>query len=476
MAAGTRDDALAAADRLIVSGEFARDLGALVSRPTPSPDATARPALSSYLTDALMPRLARMGFRGRLLPNPEPGAPEFLLAERIEGDGLPTVLLYGHGDVVPGMEGAWSEGLSPWCLTERDGAWYGRGTADNKGQHAVNMAALDAVIGARGGRLGFNIRWLFEMGEEIGSPGLRALCRDRADLLGADLLIGSDGPRLSRDLPTLYLGSRGVATVEIACAPRDAALHSGNWGGVMRNPATVLANALASLVDRHGRLMVDALRPRGIPAPVRRALSRIAVDDATMGRRLDAGWGEPGLSMAERLLGWNTLEVLTLHAGNPDAPVNAIPPAARARCQLRFVRGTDPDILAPAIAAHLRARGFADVTVTALGGSPATRLDPDHPWVAWASDAVAEVLGRPPAINPNLGGTVPNDAFADILGLPTIWVPHSYPGCGQHGPDEHLPIDIARQGLAMMVALFWALGAGDTSAAGRTGRTDLRAG
>ncbi len=89
---------------------------------------------------------------------------------------------------------------------------------------------------------------------------------------------------------------------------------------------------------------------------------------------------------------------------------------------------------------------------------PATRLDPDNPWVGWALDSIARSSGKKPALLPNLGGSLPNDAFSEILGLPTIWVPHSYPGCQQHAPDEHLPVAIAREGLAMMAGLYWDLG------------------
>ena len=89
----------------------------------------------------------------------------------------------------------------------------------------------------------------------------------------------------------------------------------------------------------------------------------------------------------------------------------------------------------------------------------ATRLDPDHAWVRWASASIAATTGALPAVLPNLGGSLPNDCFADVLGLPTIWVPHSYPACSQHAPDEHLLADVAREGLQIMTGLFWDLGA-----------------
>ena len=88
---------------------------------------------------------------------------------------------------------------------------------------------------------------------------------------------------------------------------------------------------------------------------------------------------------------------------------------------------------------------------------PATRMDPDNPWAQWAISSVEKTCGQKPAFLPNLGGTLPNDAFSDVLGLPTIWVPHSYGGCSQHAPDEHLLAPIVREGLQIMAGLFWDL-------------------
>ncbi|HDV6327406.1 TPA: peptidase dimerization domain-containing protein, partial [Burkholderia cenocepacia] len=161
---------------------------------------------------------------------------------------------------------------------------------------------------------------------------------------------------------------------------------------------------------------------------------------------------------AERVFGWNTLEILAFKAGNPEHPVNAIPPAAYAHCQLRFVVGTDWEALQAHLRAHLDAHGFADVEIDVERGAPATRVPPDDPWVRWAVASLARTTGKKPAILPNLGGTLPNDVFADTLGLPTLWVPHSYPACSQHAPDEHLLASVVSEGLQMMAGLFWDLG------------------
>ena len=454
----TRTAALTSAAAWFEAGVMLADLQRRVAYRTESQNPDSGGILARYLSEEIGPCVQRLGFRASIWPNPVDGAPPMLFAERLEDPALPTVLIYGHGDVVAGYEEQWRQGLSPWAVSTVDGRWYGRGTADNKGQHTINLAALGRVLELRG-RLGFNAKLLIEMGEEVGSPGLHAACERNADALRADVLIASDGPRLSSHRPTIFLGSRGAFNFDLHVDLREGAHHSGNWGGLLANPGTILANAIASLVDERGRILVDALRPAPIPASVRRALSSIEPGEPG-GPVIDAQWGEPSLTPAERVFGWNALEVLAFRTGNPERPVNAIPPRAVANLQLRFVAGCDWRAFIPAIRAHLDAHGFTAVEAVQGTMEPmaATRLDPDHPWVRWASASVAATTGSPPAILPNLGGSLPNDCFAVVLGLPTIWVPHSYPACSQHAPNEHMLESVARDGLQIMTGLFWDLG------------------
>jgi acetylornithine deacetylase/succinyl-diaminopimelate desuccinylase-like protein len=463
----SRTAAIASATDWFDAGALQAELARRVAFPTESQDAGRADTLVAYLTDEIGPTVERLGFRWQLLSNPVAGAPPMLLAQRHEDASLPTVLIYGHGDVVAGYDAQWSDGRSPWELSASGGKWYGRGTADNKGQHTVNLAALARVLEQRG-RLGFNAKLLLEMGEEIGSPGLRVTCELHAEALSADVLIASDGPRLASDRPTIFLGSRGAFNFDLDVTLREGAHHSGNWGGLLANPGTILASAIASMVDARGRILVDALRPPSIPESVRRALADIQPGEPG-GPAIDADWGEPALSPAERVFGWNALEVLAFRTGNPEHPVNAIPPRASAHMQVRFVAGCDWRTFIPAVRAHLDRHGFSSVKVRQASMEPmsATRLDPDNPWVHWASASIAATTGAPPAILPNLGGSLPNDCFAEALGLPTIWVPHSYPACSQHAPNEHLLERVAREGLQIMTGLFWDLGTPGTPARDR---------
>nr|WP_314365130.1 M20 family metallopeptidase [uncultured Achromobacter sp.] len=458
----TREQAIAQAEQCFDSGAFRALLARRLALPTESQNPERAAVLADYLESEIRPAFEALGFTCRTLTHPKALAP-FLYAERIEDAALPTVLGYGHGDVIRGLEKEWKEGLTPWALTEAEGRWYGRGIADNKGQHTINMEALRLVLEARG-KLGFNAKYLIEMGEETGSMGLRELCAEYRDMLAADLLIASDGPRLAPQRPTIFLGARGSLNFDLSIEARAGGHHSGNWGGLISNPGIQLAHAISTIVSPTGQIRIPEWVPTELPAAVRRALADCQVDGGSDGPEIEPDWGEPGLSPAERVFGWCSFEVLAYKTGNPETPVNAIPPRAWARCQLRFVVGVDPDDLIPALRRHLDSHGFSMVKIALTRESMfrATRIDPDDAWVQWAVDSLERTSGQKTALLPNLGGSLPNDIFTDVLGLRTIWVPHSYPGCSQHAPNEHLPPELLRQALGLMTGLYWDLGAGDT--------------
>lgn len=413
--------------------------------------------LHAYLRQEMAPAAERLGATPRILDNTVDASRPFLVAHRHEADDLPTVLTYGHADVAPVDGRRWRAGRDPWRVTAEGDRWYGRGTADNKGQHTINLVALEQVLRARG-RLGFNLKILIETGEEIGSPGLDELCATQPADLAADLLVASDGARVAVDMPTIFLGTRGTASFSLAVRLRDRSYQSGPWGGVLRNPATILANAVACLINGRGEILVSGLRPPPITPEIGVALRTVPLGGEPRDPVIDEGWGEPGLTPAERVVGWNALEVLSLAAGNPDTPIGVIPGAARAHCHLRFVPGTDPSRLIDALRAHLARHGFDMVDVEPGQVTQASRSDPNDRWVRLVLASLERTAGAGPTLVPNMGGSLPNYPFACSLGMATVWIPHSYSACDQHEPDEHLLVPLAREALGLMSGLFWDLG------------------
>ncbi len=463
----TRQTALASALAFFDDGRFRDRLAELVAIPSTLQDPAHARDVWRYLEEAIRPWLEGMGFTVQVHPNPLPDYGPILTAARIEDPGLPTVLTYGHGDTVRGLDDQWDAGLAPWRLTEQDGRWYGRGTADNKGQHALNLTALEHVLAARGGKLGFNVKLVLETSEERGSHGLRDFVAAHREELAADVLIASDGPRVAADIPTISTGTRGTFHFDLVLDVRPGGVHSGNWGGMTTDPAIVLAHAIAAIADRHGRILVrDWLPPNGMPAQVRGALAGLELHSEASAT-IDPDWGEPGFTAAEKVFGWTSFIVLAMLSGRPENPVNAVAPNASAHCQIRYTVDSDTTRFEPALRAHLDAAGFPEIQIANAGiRMPASRTDPDNPWVRFAADSLERSLGKHIQRIPNSGGGLPGDVFVDHLHLPLVWIPHSYNGCKQHGPNEHFLIAPAREGMAAFAGLWWDLG----EAEGRPGR------
>ena len=446
-----KEKAVQHATQYFDKGYFKKDLAELISVKTESQNNECN--LENYYDQNIIPMLVKMGFKCNVMENPLSKANIILFAERIENADFSTILTYGHGDVVLGQDSSWDNGLSPYKLIEKDNRYYGRGTADNKGQHLINIKALNSLLSVQK-KLGFNFKILFEMGEEIGSPGLKAFCQQNKELLKADVFIASDGPRISQKIPTIFTGSRGGINFDLSVNLRDNAHHSGNFGGILKDPSIILSHAIASITDARGQINIPEWLPTSLTPDIKEILAKLPLVDA--GFDLDPDWGQKELTMTERVFGWNSFSVLAMLSGEPEAPLNAISGHARSTCQLRFVVGTDVNKIIPALRNHLNSFGFEDVNIheSEMTPFPATRLEMNNSWLSLITKSLENSMGSKIDLLPNLGGSLPNDSFSEILELPTIWIPHSYAGCAQHSPNEHLSVPLARQALVCMTALF----------------------
>ena len=452
------DQALENSQNWFANGEFFNKLSSLVNIVTDSRNALSVEGLISYYTDGLSDILAELGLHTEIIDNPIKDRPPFLIGTRIESSELNTILLYGHGDTVPLQEGQWFEKIIPNELKIIDDKIYGRGVADNKGQHLINLLALLSVLKIRK-KLGFNLKIVFEMGEEIGSPGLFDLCEHYKDYFESDVLIASDGPRVAVDVPTVFLGSRGAINFELEVKYREGAHHSGNWGGVLRDPGVRLSHALTMITDKYGKILIENWKPTSLSTEVRNRLQSLPATSSET-REVDENWGEPGLSSNEKLFGWNSFSILALKSGDIDVPVNAIQPSAKALCQLRFVVGTDTNEVISSLRNHLDQNGFNDIKIITENATnfEASRTNLDNIWLEKVEQILEKFHQGKIHVIPNLAGSLPNNCFTDILGIPTIWIPHSYKECSQHAPNEHVPIKLLKNSLLLMTDLYWHLG------------------
>jgi acetylornithine deacetylase/succinyl-diaminopimelate desuccinylase-like protein len=457
----TLEQALKLSKKLFVDGIFFEQLRNLVQIVTDSKNSRCAEDLVVYYTRGLSNILTELGIQTEIVDNPVKNSPPFLIGSRMESPELKTILLYGHGDTVPLQEGQWNEGIRPSDLKIIDDKIYGRGVADNKGQHLINLLALHSVLRTRT-KLGFNLKIIFEMGEEIGSPGLCEFCEAYKEYFISDVLIASDGPRVAIDVPTIFLGSRGALNFELEVNYRSGAHHSGNWGGVLSDPGIRLSNALSTIADKNGKILIDNWKPTSLTSSVRQRLNLLpnTISDTL---DIDENWGEPGLSSNEKLFGWNSFSILALKSGNIDVPVNAIQPSAKALCQLRFVVGTNANEVISSLRDHLDQQGFTDVKIITENAInfQASRTDLNNVWLQKVENILEKFYRDKIHVIPNLAGSLPNNCFTDILEIPTIWIPHSYKECSQHAPNEHLPINLLESSLLLMTNLYWNLGISD---------------
>jgi acetylornithine deacetylase/succinyl-diaminopimelate desuccinylase-like protein len=284
---------------------------------------------------------------------------------------------------------------------------------------------------------------------------------EHRDLCAADVFIGLDGPRQSKSVPDITLGTRGAVAMDLIVDLRQGSHHSGHWGGLLADPAVILAHAIANIVSQDGRILVPGWTPAVISDAVRQASRDVVIDDLPGTPVPDPGWGEPGLSPAERIYIWSSVIVLASISGQPEGPVNAVSGNARARLQIRHTVDVQAETIVPALRAHLDARSLGVVQVvpvTEQNAFPASRTDPDDPWVHLVVRSMRQTAGRAPNVIPNIGASAPSEYFKQVLGVPVMWIPQSYGGCGQHGPDEHGLGSLFRDGLGLMAGVFWDIG------------------
>lgn len=414
----TRMDALAWSDEHFENGDFRRDLARRLSAQTRSGAHGVRMAAWRYLAEQIEPSLQSAGFTVEVIENDHAPDCPFLLAARLENPALPTVLLYAHGDIAAESRPR-SSGLAP--LIVQGDRWYGAGIADSKAQHAVTLAALGHVIEARRGQLGYNVKILFEMGEEQGSPGLYEFCEAERDQLAADVLIACDGARLSTSRPLIALGSRGFVRFIVEFG--DISIRSDLRANFYTLPA--ILSAATRSVSRLARQGQDARDERGSPTAEVKAI---------------------------------------LRPQTPNQPIRAI-------IDCRYTHETELEWLATEITQQLTQLGLANVSIARAAepaASPA-RSDPNNPWMQAIAQSLQATAGIAPTILPQFSGVTTSDIFSDVLGLPTIWIPHAPPGSGRHGGHDHVLGSLLREGLQVMTGVFWDLGECEVPAARRKG-------
>ncbi len=397
--------------------------------------------------------------------HPTPGHP-VVLARNPHREGRPTVLIYGHYDVQPeGLICQWH--TPPFEPQIRDGVIYARGSADNKGQIFAHVQGVARTL-ASGAELPVNLIFLIEGEEEIGSPHLDSFLEKHRESLRCDVIAVSDTGMVAPGVPTLTYGLRGVAAMEIRVKGPNVDLHSGIYGGAVRNPATVLAQLLASLHAADGSVSVVGFYEGVLPLQdwERAAWARIPFGDKQIEEvtGVAALGGEAGFTTLERIWGRPTAEVNGIAGGfQGEGTKTIIPKDAFAKLTFRLVPGQNAEAVLAAVERHLREVCPKGVTLEVeLGHSGEPYLcDPHSAHGQAAQRALAKVLPGHEVALIREGGSIPIvNTFQRILGAETLLLGLALPNCRAHGPDENFTVANFEAGIALNQALLQELAAG----------------
>ena len=392
-----------------------------------------------------------------------PGNP-VVYGDWLHADGAPTILFYGHYDVQPvdPLE-LWES--PPFEATVREGEIYARGAADDKGQVFMHLKAVEAVL--RGSsRLPVNIRFILEGEEEVGSVNLENFVRGHKDELAADVVVISDSPMFDRGVPSICYGLRGLTYLQIDLRGTASDLHSGSFGGAVANPAFVLAQVLAQMKDRGGRVKIpgfyDDVRP--LLDAERAEFAKLPFNERRYRNDLGAPklFGERGYTTLERLWGRPTFEVNGMLSGfTGDGAKTVIPAVAMAKVSMRLVPDQDPDKVAGLCEEYLRkvTPKTVELNITRMHGGRPWMTDFDNPFVQAAGRAIELGFGRRPVFNRE-GGSIPVVAtFQEVLGLPSVLFGVGLPDENAHAPNEKLDLGNFHNGIIASAALYHEIGA-----------------
>jgi len=364
--------------------------------------------------------------------------------EKIIDPALPTVLVYGHMDVMPvDPVDLWHS--DPFEPEIRDGKIFARGADDDKGQSMMHAKAFEYLVATR--QLPCNVKFMIEGEEEIGSPNLGKFCEQHKEMLKADVILVSDTSMIAQDIPSITTGLRGLAYLEVEVSGPNRDLHSGLFGGAVANPINVLSKLLASLHDDQNRINIPGFYDDVMDVdPAERAeLGRAPFDENNYKRALDIKevWGEKGYTTMERTGIRPTFDVCGIWGGyTGEGAKTVLPSKAWAKISCRLVPNQDHEKIADLVKNHLEriAPPYVSVKVKALHGGPAYVSPMTIPAYKAAELAYTDTFGKKP-VPVRSGGSIPIiAAFEQILGIKSILMGFGLESDAIHSPNENFPV------------------------------------
>lgn len=370
------------------------------------------------------------------------------------GAGLdkPTVLVYGHYDVVPAlMEDGWH--TDPFEPVEKDGKIYARGATDDKGQLFIHVKAVESYL-RTAGKVPVNVKLLLEGEEEVSSPNLLPFIKEHLDLLKADVCVISDSSMRSIDEPAILHSLRGMTYMEIEVHGPTDDLHSGLWGGAVHNPALALVEILDKLYNPDHTIAVPGFYDDVVPlTPAEREM--IARTDLTeeqykASTGVPAVWGDAHYNIRERIAARPTLDINGMWSGwSGPGPKTIVPAKAGCKISSRLVGNQDPhkifDLFKTYIDSIVPPTVHVEVKLITTG-KPAL-FSFDIPEMQAASRAYEKGWGVKPIFTRG-GGSIPVVAeIADLMGIPVVMMGYGLDDDGLHSPNERFSIEMFHRGI-----------------------------
>ena len=365
-------------------------------------------------------------------------------AEKTVDPKLPTILVYGHYDVMPvDPVEQWSS--PPFEPEIRDEKIYARGADDDKGQAFMHAKAFELMIAT--GTLPCNVKFMIEGEEEIGSGALVKWCAENKDKLKADVITVSDTSMIAQDVPSITTGLRGLTYVEVEVTGPSRDLHSGLFGGAVANPINILCKMIASLHDEDGRIKVKDFYKdvKTVDANERRMLAKAPFNLSKYKKALNINevWGEIGYSTGERTGIRPTLDVNGIWGGyTGEGAKTVIPSKAFAKISMRLVPDQDNKKIAELFQKHFEeiAPKYVSVKVTPHHGGQAYVAPIDFCGYRAAHRALTETFGTEP-VPFRSGGSIPIIAtFEQVLGIKSILLGFGLESDAIHSPNENYPL------------------------------------
>lgn len=381
-----------------------------------------------------------------------------VFASKVIDPSAPTVLVYGHYDVMP-VEPLELWNTDPFEPVIQEGRLWARGADDDKGQSFLQVKAFEIAL--REKLLKCNVKFLFEGGEEIGSPGLEDFCLAHKDLLKSDIILVSDTSMVGADVPSITTGLRGLAYWEIEVTGPNRDLHSGIFGGAVANPINVLCKMIAGITDNDGHITIPGFYDdvEEVSAREREMLAAVPYSEDKYRESLDvkALFGEKGYSTLERTAIRPTFDVCGIWGGfTGEGSKTVLPSKAYAKVSCRLVPHQEHEKISGMFIDYINriAPDYVRVKVTPMHGGEGYVCPIDLPAYKAAEKGYEDAFEKKP-LAVRRGGSIPIiAAFEKVLGVKSILMGFGLESDATHSPNENMPIDIMDKGIEAIVGFY----------------------